>query len=118
MNNEDIQSQVRGHQRIFISLGVLTVVSAGIALLLDGGSVGIAIAMGIAFIQGVLILRELMHLKESSSMRGLIGLTIFFAAYLLFASWLAYTNEIEGTDILHYSVEEVGSDSGHLVDFE
>jgi len=108
MSNEEIHQQVKSHQKIFISLGVLTLISVGIALSGIGGTAGIIIAMGIAFTQGSLILGNLMHLNESSSIRGLIALTAFFVVYLLLATCLAYTNKIEGTDKVHYTplVEE------------
>ena len=101
MSNDDIQKMVSSQQKIFISLGVLTLVSAGAALAGASGTLIIFIALGIALVQSVLILSSLMHLKESSSMRGLIGLTAFFVAYLLFASWLAFDDQIEGTDMLN-----------------
>lgn len=110
MSNEDIQRMVSVQQKIFISLGILTLVSAGIAMAGVNATLGIFIALGIAFVQGVMILSSLMHLKDSSSMRGLIALTAFFVAYLLFATWLAYSNQIEGTDHLNpvVSVESAG----------
>jgi caa(3)-type oxidase subunit IV len=105
MNNQEIQEEVKNHQKIFISLAVLTLVSVAIAMTGVGGTLGVIIALGIAFTQGLLILRNLMHLKDSSSMRGLIALTAFFVAYLLFASWLAYSNHIVGTELVHYTPE-------------
>ena len=112
MSNEDIQRMVSHHQKIFISLGVLTLVSAGAAMAGASGTMIIFIALGIALVQGVLILSSLMHLKDSSSMRGLIGLTAFFVAYLLFASWLAFDNQIDGTEHLN-PVISMDSEAGH-----
>lgn len=112
MSNEDIQRLIKGQQKIFIALAVMTLISVGIAMLGQGGALFIIVAMAIAFVQGVLILGELMHLKESSSMRGLLALTIFFVAYLLFATWLAYSDHIDGTEypgstaVVHETAEQ------------
>ena len=102
MSNHDVQQQIKSQQKIFVSLIVLTLVSVGIAMTGIGGAVGVIIVLGIAFTQGLLILGNLMHLKESSSMKGLIALTAFFVAYLFFATWLAYTDHIDGTEVVHY----------------
>jgi caa(3)-type oxidase subunit IV len=110
MSNEDIQEQMKKHQKIFISLVILTLVSVGIAMSGIGGGIGIIIALGIGFTQGALILGNLMHLKESSSMKGLMSLTIFFVAYLLFATWMAYTDHIEGTDLVQYTPAAVAQE--------
>lgn len=116
MSNEDIQQQVKSHQKIFVSLAILTLASAGIAMSGLGGTPGIIVAMCIAFTQGLLILGKLMHLNESSSVKGLLALTAFFVAYLLFATCLAFMNQIEGTDHLHYTpppVEESHAEEAH-----
>ena len=103
MNKEGLNQQIKSQQKIFVSLIVLTLVSVGIAMSGIGGAVGITIALGIGFTQGLMVLGSLMHLKESSSMRALIGLTSFFVAYLVFATVLAYSNHIEGTNLLPYT---------------
>ena len=112
MSNEDIQRLIQSQQKIFISLGVMTLVSVGIAMVGSGSGLFIIIALAIALVQGVLVVGTLMHVKESSSMRGLLALTLFMVGYLLFCTWLAYTDSIDGTEYPDAPVAVVTQDNG------
>jgi len=104
MSNENIEQQVKAHQKIYAALLILTLVSAGAVMAGLSAGAAIVLVMTVATVQGFLIAFNLMHLKkERSAMKGLFALCIFFIAFLLVATMVAQRDTIAGTDKLEYT---------------
>jgi len=97
MSNESVQSQVRGHFRIFLGVLALAVVS-GVATIVSDGPL-IPVVLIIAAVQATLVLAFLMHAKsEGSWVRGTLAFCGVFLIVLFSIAVLAQSDRIEGTE--------------------
>ncbi len=114
MSTENIQQQVKAHQKIYVALLVLTLVSAGSVMAGVSAGTTIILVLAVAAVQGLLILLNLMHLKEEQrAMKGLMALCAFFIVFLLVTTSIAYRDTIAGTDKLEQPAAQSNHEEGH-----
>ena len=89
---EAVQKQVKLYVRVFLALGILTVLTVGVSYLHMPLSIAIAVALFIACIKASLVAAFFMHLSsEKKIILALLVLAVaFFFVLLLWPSWHSY----------------------------
>ncbi len=89
---EEIHKQVRTYIRVFIALGILTVLTVGVSYLHMPVAMAVAVALFIALIKSSLVAAFFMHLvSEKKIIYAILGLAVaLFLALLLWPSWHLY----------------------------
>ena len=89
---EAVQKQVKLYIRVFLALGILTVLTVGVSYLHMPLSIAIAVALFIACIKASLVAAFFMHLStEKHIIRNILLLAFFFfIVLLLWPSWHHY----------------------------
>jgi heme/copper-type cytochrome/quinol oxidase subunit 4 len=114
MSTENIEQQVKAHQKIYVALIVLTLVSAGSVMAGMSAGATIILVLVVAAVQGLLIVFNLMHLKqEQSAMKGLMALCAFFIVFLLVTTSIAFRDTIAGTNKLEQPAAQSDHEEGH-----
>ena len=91
-SHEEVQKQVKIYIRVFVALGILTVLTVGVSYLKLPLAATIAVALFIAAVKSSLVAAFFMHLvSEKKVILYILALAaFFFAAVLLLPSWHAY----------------------------
>lgn len=86
---EAVQKQVKVYIRVFIALGILTVLTVGVSYFHMPFAVAVAVALFIAFVKASLVAAFFMHLAtEKKIITALLILSaLFFIVLLLWPSW-------------------------------
>ncbi len=88
-SQEEVQRQVKIYIRVFLALGILTVLTVGVSYLKLPLSIAIAVALFIAAIKSSLVAAFFMHLvSEKKIIYAILALAFcFFIVLLLYPSW-------------------------------
>ncbi len=86
---EAVQKQVKSYIRVFVTLGILTVLTVGVSYLKLPLALAIAVALSIAAVKSSLVAAFFMHLvSEKKIIYGILALAFcFFIVLLLYPSW-------------------------------
>ena len=89
---EEVQKQVKIYIRVFVALGILTVLTVGVSYLHMPLAVAIAVALFIAGIKSTLVAAFFMHLvSEKKIIYAVLALAfVFFLVLLLLPNWHHY----------------------------
>ena len=89
---EEVQKQVKIYIRVFVALGILTVLTVGVSYLHLPLALAIAVALFIAAITSSLVAAFFMHLvSEKKIILAILALAfVFFLVLLLWPSWHHY----------------------------
>jgi cytochrome c oxidase subunit 4 len=91
-SHEEVRKQVQTYIRVFVALGILTVLTVGVSYLHMPLAVAIAVALFIAAVKSSLVAAFFMHLSsEKKIILSLLALAAFFFIFLLLLpSWHTY----------------------------
>ncbi len=91
-SQEQVQKQVQVYIRVFVALGILTVLTVGVSYLHMPVVMAIALALFIAAVKSSLVAAFFMHLvSEKKIVYAVLALTAcFFVVLLLLPSWHLY----------------------------
>ena len=91
-SQEEIQQQVKVYIRVFLALGILTVLTVGVSYLHLPLALAIAVALFIAAVKSSLVAAFFMHLvSEKKVIYSVLLLAFcFFLALLFLPSWHHY----------------------------
>ena len=89
---EEVQRQVKVYIRVFVALGILTVLTVGVSYLHMSLAMAIAVALFIAGVKSSLVAAFFMHLStEKKIILAILALSAFFFLFLLtIPSWHHY----------------------------
>ena len=89
---EAVQQQVKIYVRVFLALGILTVLTVGVSYLHMPLAMAIAVALFIALVKGSLVAAFFMHLaSEKKIIYAILALAgAFFFVLLFWPSWHLY----------------------------
>ena len=89
---EEVQKQVKVYIRVFVALGILTVLTVGVSYLHMPLALAIAVALFIAGVKSTLVAAFFMHLvSEKKVIYAILALAFaFFLVLLLWPSWHHY----------------------------
>ena len=91
-SHEEVQKQVRTYIRVFVALGILTVLTVGVSYLHMPLALAIAVALFIAAVKSSLVAAFFMHLaSEKKIIYAILVLAFcFFLVLLFWPSWHHY----------------------------
>ena len=91
-SHEEVQKQVKVYVRVFVTLGILTVLTVGVSYLHMPLALAIAVALFIAAVKSTLVAAFFMHLaSEKKIIYAILALAFcFFLVLLLWPSWHHY----------------------------
>ncbi len=89
---EAVQKQVKIYIRVFVALGILTVLTVGVSYLKLPLAIAIVVALFIAAVKSSLVAGYFMHLvSEKKIILGIVLLALVFFIFLLLSpSWHSY----------------------------
>ena len=89
---EEVQKQVKTYIRVFVALGILTVLTVGVSYLHMPLALAIVVALFIAAVKSSLVAAFFMHLaSEKKIIYAILALAAcFFIVLLLYPSWHLY----------------------------